>query len=231
MGGPALPDQPAASSGARERLLARGYQGAVYLVQSPSGPLIVKKASGRGLLRAARLAMLRREHAIYQRLQGIVGVPASHGLDMQGHLRLEFVAGCSLREAELSGAERERFFAALRDLILRVHGAGVAHGDLKRKDNIMVGPAGQPFLIDFGTALAAPPGAGWLRRLVWHQMCRVDLNAWIKLKYQRQDGDIDPADRLFYRPTLPERLARPLRQGWRRLTLRRWRKGRQRSQP
>lgn len=208
------------------RRLAGGYQGTVYLIETPHGPRVVKKASGRGLLRALRRAMLRREHAIYEQLHGVAGVPRTYGLDAEGQLLLEYVAGHSLRETRLQGSDHAHFFAELRELILGVHAAGVAHGDLKRKDNIIVGPDNRPFLVDFGTAIAVSPAAGWWRRLIWQQLCRVDLNAWIKLKYQGVTDGMDPADRPYFRPTLVERVIRPIRQTWRKLTLRRWRKRR-----
>lgn len=216
----------APASPGESRVLARGYQGVVYLVDGPAGPVIVKKASGRGLLRAARRVMLRREHAIYQRLAGVAGVPGCRGLKPDGQLMLEFIRGSSLREAQPEPAQRERFFADLLALILALHGAGVAHGDLKRKDNILIGPGNRPYLIDFGTAVAAGPGAGPVRRLLFRQMCRVDLNAWFKLKYQRQGAKMDPADLQYYRPTLPERIARVVRRTWRKVTFRRWRNAR-----
>jgi predicted Ser/Thr protein kinase len=212
--------------GSQARLLASGYQGAVYLVQAASGPLIVKKAMGRGLVRAARRAMLRREHEIYQRLAGIAGVPACHGLNDDDDLVLGYIDGRSLRETELPAIERERFFAGLLALIQTMHEAGVAHGDLKRKDNILLGPDGAPYVIDFGTAIAAPPGCGVLRRALFDLVCRIDLNAWFKLKYQGESLAVNSDDLRFYRPTLPERLARVVREPWRRLTLRRWRKAR-----
>lgn len=208
------------------RRLGSGYQGEVYLIERPDGALIVKTPGGRGLLRMARRAMLRREHAIYQRLQGIVGVPECHGLAPDGSLLLEFIDGRSLREVTLAPAEREPFFEALRELIVAVHQAGVAHGDLKRKDNILVAAGNRPYLIDFGTAVAALPGAGFLRRFLFRQLRRMDLNAWVKLKYQRQGLPMDPADRAHYRPTSSEAVARVLRRAWRAATFRRWRKSR-----
>jgi predicted Ser/Thr protein kinase len=208
------------------RLLARGYQGAVYLTETAHGPVIVKKPLGRGPARAVRRAMLRREHGIYQRLLGIPGVPRCLGLWHGEELVLEFIAGRSLRELNDGLPDRDRFLAALLDLIQAVHGAGVAHGDLKRKDNILVGPGGRPYLIDFGTAVSAPPGAGWLRRLLFAQLRRMDLNAWIKLKYRGRWLEIDPADLQYHQPTVPERLARVVRRAWRAMTFRRQRKAR-----
>ncbi|WKZ13267.1 MAG: hypothetical protein QY320_04635 [Gammaproteobacteria bacterium] len=216
----------ASGSLCEERQIAGGYQGVVYLVAGPDGVSIVKRPDGRGPMRALRRAMLRREHSIYQRLPGIAGIPACMGLGPDGELRLEFVRGASLRDAQPAPEQREQFFADLRDLILTMHRAGVAHGDLKRKDNILIASGGRPYLIDFGTAIAVSPQSGWLRCWVYRQMCRMDLNAWIKLKYRHQRADIDPADRVYDRPTLAERLARVVRQTWRLVTLRRWRNAR-----
>ena len=208
------------------RLLARGYQGAVYLTQTPDGPVIVKKPLGRGFMRAARRAMLRREHAIYQRLPGIPGIPRCFGMQHGEELVLEFIDGQSLRKLNDKLPDRERFFEALLELLLAIHRVGVAHGDLKRKDNILLGPGGQPYLIDFGTAVAAPPGAGLLRRLLFRQLRRMDFNAWIKLKYRGRAADISPADLPYYQPTWVEWLARVVRRAWRSMTFRHQRKAR-----
>ena len=207
-------------------LLASGSQGAVYLAETPGGLVIVKKPLGRGLLRAARRAMLRREHVIYQRLPGIPGIPRCFGMQHGEELVLEFIDGQSLRKLNDKLADRERFFEALLELLLAIHRAGVAHGDLKRKDNILLGPGGQPYLIDFGTAVAAPPGAGLLRRFLFRQLCRMDFNAWIKLKYRGRTADISPADLPYYQPTLVEWLARVVRRAWRSVTFRHQRKAR-----
>jgi predicted Ser/Thr protein kinase len=205
-------------------LLARGHQGAVYLVAGPTGPLIVKKAVGPGIVRALRRAMLRREHSIYKLLDDVVGVPRCHGLREGDELILGFIDGCSLRQAKQSPAEREQFFTELLQLIQNIHRAGVAHGDLKRKDNILVGNDRHPYVIDFGTAISAPEGSGFLRRFVFRQLRRMDLNAWVKLKYQRQWSDLAPEDRQYWDPTWLERMLRPLRRAWRAVTLRRLRR-------
>ena len=205
-------------------LLGQGYQGAVYRVETAAGPVIIKRAIGRGLARAVRRAMLRREYGIYQLLSGVAGGPACRGLRNGEELVLDYVPGPSLREPGQPPGDRPRFFAELLDLIHALHRAGVAHGDLKRKDNILVGPGGRPVLIDFGTAVSAPPGAGPLRRWLFRQVRRMDLNAWVKLKYQRQELAMDPVDRRYHRPTWPEQAARVVRRAWRRLTLRAWRR-------
>jgi RIO-like serine/threonine protein kinase len=186
--------------------------------------MIVKEAMGVWPWRALRRGMLRREHAVYGRLKGIAGVPRCLGLEDGERLLLEYIEGRSLRQTAFSADARERFFASLLALIQAIHAAGVAHADLKRKDNILVRPGGEPVLIDFGSAVL--DGQGVLRRFLFRQACRVDLNAWVKLKYHRRYEQIAVADREYYRPTVLERTARIVRETWRTITARRWRKSR-----
>jgi predicted Ser/Thr protein kinase len=98
-------------------LLSSGYQGVVYKV--PAGDefpdadwLIVKEAMGSPLVHWVRRWMIRREHAIYQRLVGVAGVPRCFGLD-NDRLLLEFIAGQPLRLSTGELENRDRFFAAL----------------------------------------------------------------------------------------------------------------------
>jgi serine/threonine protein kinase len=110
-----------------------------------------------------------------------------------------------------------------------MHAAGVAHGDLKRKDNIVVGPGERPYLVDFGIA-ALRGESRLLNRLVFEPVKQMDYNAWVKLKYQRQFDALSPEDATLYRPLRLERIARWVRIPWQKITLRRprqrWRRGR-----
>ena len=89
-----------------------------------------------------------------------------------------------------------------------MHAVGVAHGDLKRKHNVIVGAGEQPYLIDFGIACLRD---GLFGRLVFTTFRQMDLNAWLKLKYGRRLEDIvEPEavsveDAALYRPLLIER--------------------------
>ncbi len=204
------------------RYLGRGYQGAVYTTGEGAARIVVKEPIGRGLARRLRLAMLGHEHRAYQRLAGIVGIPPCLGLRPDGSLALAFVAAEPFHESAPALRDRDAYFAALRDIVLACHRAGVAHGDLKRRGNVLIDAAGAPWVLDFGTAVLARGRGGWLFRLA----CRMDLNAWIKLKYRRRYDAIAPDDAPYYRPTWVEGLARTVRRGFRKLTGRRWRKAR-----
>jgi predicted Ser/Thr protein kinase len=208
------------------RPLGSGYQASVQLYRTSVGDVVVKQPHRGGPLGAVWRSLLRREHAVYQRLHGIVGIPRSFGLVGDG-LALEYVAGPSLRDQEAELVDREEFFAKLLKTVRAMHEAGIAHGDLKRKNNIIVGTGEQPYLIDFGIAARRSARNRLFNRCVFDRLKQMDLNAWVKLKYRRH---IDPEaerdvlsseDAAIYRPLVIERLARAVRVPWQTITLRR----------
>jgi predicted Ser/Thr protein kinase len=205
------------------RELGSGYQASVRLVPTPAGDIVVKRPHG-GALAALWRHLLRREHAVYARLGGIAGIPRAYGLVDGEALALQYIEGPSLREHDAALADRDRFYARLLTTVLAMHAAGVAHGDLKRKHNVIVGADEQPYLIDFGIACTRD---GLLGRLLFATFRQMDVNAWLKLKYGRRiDSGVEPGtvsveDASLYRPLLIERLARAVRVPWQLLTLRR----------
>ena len=216
-----------AIEGGPGRELGSGYQASVHLYRTSAGDVVVKKPHGGGPLASLWRALLKREQAVYARLEGIPGIPRSFGLVRGGWLALEFVAGPSLREHEARIADREAFFAKLLATVRAMHAAGVAHGDLKRKDNIIVGPGERPYLIDFGIAVRRSATNELFDRCVFAPLVQMDLNAWVKLKYGRrvdpaaEPGVLSPEDAAIYEPLPIERLARAVRVPWQTITLRR----------
>lgn len=215
---------PPGSAADGPRFLSRGYQGAVHVVGSGSGRRVIKSPMGRGLAYRVRRFMLRREYAAYLRLGEVEGVPRCHGLQADGSLVLEYVEGEPFRESAEFLRDRPRYFRELLGIIQAIHAAGVAHGDLKRRGNVLVSPGGSPVLLDFGSAILR--GRGPVGRMLFRQACRMDLNAWVKLKYRRRYDAISPEDAACYQPTWVEAAARVVRRGWRKLSGRRLRKAR-----
>jgi serine/threonine protein kinase len=214
----------------RGSLLGQGYQATVHYFDSPVGGIVVKGPHAGALRERLGRAAIAREHRVYSRLEGVAGIPRLFGLIDGRLLVLEHVDGNSLREAHGEISDRERFFAKLIDTVEAMHRRGVAHGDLKRKDNVLVGPGEVPFIIDFGVACTFDAGQGFVRRKCFETIRQMDLNAWIKLKHGRHPTDLPPADAARYKPLWLERIARWIRIPWQTLTLRRprqrWRKRR-----
>jgi serine/threonine protein kinase len=146
------------------------------------------------------------------------------------HLVLEHVQGETLRVAAETLQDRERFFASLLATIRAMHAAGVAHGDLKRKENTLVGPGESPYIIDFGVACLESDGTGRYHQKKFELMRQMDLNAYIKLKYGRLAEGLSPEDAALHRPLLIERMARRARGPWKFLSMRKARKRRRAQQ-
>lgn len=125
---------------------------------------------------------LRRERRALRRLQGLPGVPIELGEVSPWGLLMEPVPGEPItrwrrrgREAILPMVER------LSGLVDRIHERGVAHLDLRKRDNILVSGDGIPSIIDFNASVCFEPGSLGAR-LVFPVLRRIDRAAVLKWK-------------------------------------------------
>jgi predicted Ser/Thr protein kinase len=210
------------------RLTNQGHQGIAFKVLVDEQSFLIKKTNKIGVFtRRVSEHFIQHEYKIYQRLEDIAGIPKCYGLSDDGSLILEYIDGSSYREKEYILENRDQFFIDLLALILSIHKAGVSHGDLKRKDNILVGENDQPYLIDFGTAMSLNSKNKFIKRWLYNFSKQTDLNAWIKHKYSRQYDQITEDDLAYYSSSKLDKLIRLTRKFWRTLTLRRFRKKRE----
>lgn len=204
--------------------LGKGYQAATVLYESPYGKFVVKRACGVWPWRAIGEAAIRREHKIYSIIDGVSGVPRCLGLIDGRMLVLEHIEGTTFRRGEAKLDDWENFFVKLLETLRGIHARGVAHGDLKRKDNLLIGPGDQPYIVDFGVASIEKRATMPWSNAIYRWMHQYDYNAWVKLKNRRQLDKLLPEDAALYKPTATERVARTIRTVWQTLTLRRLRR-------
>ena len=210
------------------QLTNQGHQGIAFKMLVDGQSFLIKRINKIGALtRHVSEHFIQHEYKIYQRLEDIAGIPKCYGLSDDGSLILEYIDGSSYREKEYILENRDQFFIDLLALILSIHKAGVSHGDLKRKDNILVGENDQPYLIDFGTAMSLNSKNKFIKRWLYNFSKQTDLNAWIKHKYSRQYDQITEDDLAYYSSSKLDKLIRLTRKFWRTLTLRRFRKKRE----
>jgi len=199
----------------RSNIISHGYQGDVYLYEDKGQRLILKTPAGRGLGRYIRRAMLRNEYRAYSRLSEVRGLPRCYGLLNGRYLVLECVDGVPVRRARI--ADHGMFFETLLNLIKEMHKAGVAHGDLKKKDNLLVVEGQTPCVIDFGVAIVRKPGFAPLNHYLHNLARKFDFNAWVKLKYDRRFENMADEDREYYNRTVVEKVSRWMEPTYRRL--------------
>ena len=189
--------------------LAAGYQGQTLLYRDEQYQLVIKVPHGRGLSRYFHIRMLKHEHHIYQKLKNFSAAPKCYGLVANQYLLLEYIEAPSLRKSP--PVEERYFFQQLFKRIQALHQLGIAHMDLKKKDNLLVKDGREPILIDFGAAVEKK-SAWHLFNRYWYQLAvRFDYNAWIKLKYKRRMDKITVEDSAYYHRTFTERLAKKLK--------------------
>lgn len=134
-----------------------------------------------------------REHALLERLAGVPGIPATLGpVRVDGRVlphavAREFIPGHALRFGERVDDD---FFTRFRTLLAEVHRRDVAYVDLHKRENVLVGEDGKPYLIDFQISFALPT-AGWRRMLPLRWLLRYlqgsDKYHWLKhhLRHRR----------------------------------------------
>lgn len=132
-------------------ILKQDALGRVVLLAGPDGARAVRRdaCGGRipGSALIARLLLRRERHAL-SRLRGLAGVPTLLATG-PGWLVRSFLDGVPLSRAERLP---RNFFALLAGLCAQLHERGVAHNDLHKEQNVLVGPDGRPAVVDFQLA-------------------------------------------------------------------------------
>jgi hypothetical protein len=164
----------------------------VSVVSTGEGPVVVKDFASRPWVIRALLGPwhLDREERAYGRLRDVDGVPRLVGRIDRQAIALEYLPGrtlAGLRPGDLPAS----FFDRLEALVAALHAAGVAHADLHRHD-VLAGPDGRPWVVDFSTAIVAGLRPGPIRRRLFQQACRADRRSVAKLRHRLLPGSDAP---------------------------------------
>ncbi len=136
-----------------------------------------------------------REVRALRRLDGIAGIPRCYGEAGRCGVLMECVEGDRItRWCRSRRGETAPLFEKLGRLMAQVHARGVAHIDLRKRDNILVAPDGRPSVIDFNASFCFDP-AGWGARLLFPFMRRIDDAAILKWKSRLAPELLTPAER------------------------------------
>ena len=206
----ARPERPSTESSADAKssdgmtleVIKRGPWGKadILRVRHDGSEAILKDYSGKSrLIRWFGRRQMRRERRALRRLHGIAGVPIALGDASPCGLLLEPVAGEPItkwrrrsREQVLPMIER------LARLVERIHERGVAHLDLRKRDNILVSADGAPHIIDFNASICFEPGSLGAR-LIFPALRHIDRAAILKWKSQLAPDELTPGERRRHR--------------------------------
>lgn len=127
---------------------------------------------------------MRREMRALALLESVTGIPSFLGELAPCGILLELVKGEPISQWRGARPEDiESMFRRLGDLVAAIHAQGVAHLDLRKRDNILIAADGTPSIIDFNASIRFTPG-GLIARLFFPMFRAVDRAALLKWKAQ-----------------------------------------------
>ena len=199
-----------ASLAENKNFLSSGLQGQTLIYKDSQPQLVIKIPHGRALMCWLNKRTLQHEYDIYQRLQGFAAVPRCYGMIDQQYLAIEYIPGQAIRHQR--PINEGIYFARLLEDIKQLHDHGVAHMDLKKRDNLMVTDIDLPCIIDFGAAVVYKPGFHPFNHFWYALAQQFDYNAWFVHKYRDQPEDIiTDIDRAYFKRTLTERVSHKIK--------------------
>lgn len=147
--------------------------------------------------------LARHEADLFTRLADVSGVPALLGMVGEDGIVHDFVPGHELRKGEQVNDE---FFTRLEGMIATIHERRMAYVDLEKRQNVLVGEDGRPYLIDF--QISWPWPIGWLERTV--------VGRWLCRRFQQGDRYHLRKLRRRFRPDqlTPQELEESYRRPW-----------------
>ncbi len=125
-----------------------------------------------------------REMRALRRLQGIAGIPRCYGEAGRIGILMEPIEGERItRWCRRKRDQAGPMFEKLVRLVGQIHARGVAHIDLRKRDNILVTEDGRPCIIDFNASFCFDP-AGPGARFLFPFLRRIDDSAVLKWKFR-----------------------------------------------
>jgi RIO-like serine/threonine protein kinase len=138
--------------------------------------------------------MIRRELAALERLAGVRGVPQDAFLVDRHAIAYRFMAGATLAFSA-AGELPASYFEALERLVGEIHARGIAHLDIRYRQNVLVLADGTPGVLDFQSCVRLDDKPRWLREL----LVQVDLGGVYKHWLQKSPATMDEQRLAVYR--------------------------------
>ncbi len=167
------------------RYIKRGrpHKADLLYVDIGDGPLIVKDFAAKSRWRRWLGRMqISREYRAYRRLGPIDGIPRLLGRIDAWALAMQSIEGGMLIHAPNRFSEAPSHLAQIRGILDRMHARGVLHGDLRSRDNVVLGRDGRIVILDLASAVRLRPGS-LAHRIFFPWVKMIDDSAYLKWKY------------------------------------------------
>ncbi len=187
---------------------------ALWVVEERGQRVVIKDYSKNSFLFRNTIGrfLVWREFKAYRRLRGLRGIPGFCHVRDGLALVIEEIQGRNVEGMEKETRLSEGFFEELRTLVESVHRRGLAHCDLKRAPNILLGHDGKPHIVDWSSSISKREFRFFPLNLIYNRFLLDDLNAIIKAQLRHCPESVSPEEkRRYYQRTRGERLIRAIR--------------------
>jgi RIO-like serine/threonine protein kinase len=186
----------------------------LWLIEENGKRAVVKDFSLNGVLFRNIIGrfLVWREKKAYANLKGIKGIPTFYR-EIDGlAIVIEEIQGSNLQRIHDSTGIPAKFYSDLYSLLNIIHHSGIAHCDLKRAPNIILGSDGNPYIVDWSAAIFKSEFRFFPLSLIFSRFVRDDLQAVIKLKLKFNPDMATPEEKISYMDkSRAERIIRFLR--------------------
>ena len=192
----------------------------LWLAEEDGIRAVVKDFSSNGFLfrNIAGRFLVWRESRAYRRLNGLKGIPALYRVIDGLALVMEEIPGTNLEGIQEGTKLPGEFFDEMNALVGKFHARGIAHCDLKRAPNTLLGRNGSPHIIDWGASISEREFRFFPINLIYRRFLLDDYMAITKLKLRHCPDKISARELARYRyRSGAERLIRFVRDRLRKL--------------
>ena len=193
-----LSDLPTESCGVLRQ--ASNTRPTIWVVEENGIRAVVKDFSGNRFLFRNTVGrfLIWREAKAYGKLSGIKGVPEFYGVIDGLALAVEEIPGRNLENLEKEMHLPPTFFESVETLVNAFHQRGLAHCDLKRAPNTLLGADGMPYVVDWAASISKnelwfPPF-----NLIFRRFILDDEMAIVKLALRHCPDRVSPEKKARY---------------------------------
>jgi serine/threonine protein kinase len=153
-----------------------------------------------------------RECKAYRMLEGLKGVPTFYCVIDGLAIVIEEISGRNMEDFQDDQEIPKGFFQELKNLVKSIHEHGLAHCDLKRAPNILLGDDGRPYIVDWSSSISRREFRFSLLNLIYNKLIMDDFNAIIKIQLRLCPETVSFAEkRRYYNRSEAEKFVRLIR--------------------
>ena len=186
----------------------------LWVVAENGSRAVVKDFSANGFLfrNIVGRFLIWREKKAYRRLRGVKGIPRFYRVIDGLAIVLEEISGRTIEGLESEKPLEEDFFKELQGLVERFHERGLAHCDLKRAPNILIGEDNEPYIVDWSASVSEREFRFSPLNVIYNRFLKDDFNAITKIKLMHIPDKVGPEERKhYYHRSKGEKLVRAIR--------------------